>query len=90
MTGQWLSQSATLAVYGLAWLVREGNLDRIVAERLKAASVAISEGGRWDRCGPSHAALERRRAALGPLARTVDPVAAARWAATGSSRAGAA
>jgi hypothetical protein len=70
------------------WMLREDDLDRAVAERMKAASVAVTEGGRWVGHGPSHAALERRRAELGPMAHTVDPVAAARWAATGSSAEG--
>ena len=85
MTAEWVTVAGTLAVLGEAWLRREDDLDRAVTERLKAASVAISEGGRWVGHGPSHADLERRRAELGPLARTVDAAAAARWAATGSS-----
>ena len=86
MVAEWVAQAATLGTCGLAWLIREDDLDRAVAERLKAASVAISEGGRWTSYGPTHADLERRRAEPGPLARPFDAVAARRWAATGSSR----
>jgi len=62
----------------------------MVAERLKAASVAISEACRGHRWGPSHATLVARRAEPGPAARAFDPAAAARWVETGSSEGGAA
>lgn len=66
--------------------------DRIVAQQLKAASVAISQGMDWSAATyrlvfDSRAKVLARRVELGPLAAlsAVDPVAARRWVETGSS-----
>ena len=77
----WIIQSATILAEAF---LRDP--DQIAADH-KAAAVAISLAADWAAASrrPSHAALAARRAQPGPLARTVDPAAAARWAATGSS-----
>jgi len=79
---------AGLLVCSEAWLVREMSLEREVRARLKAASVAISTGSSWRDHGPSHATLAARRAEPGPMRQSLDPRAAARWSATGSSEGG--
>jgi len=83
-----IAKIAGLLILSEAWVICDP--ERMVAERFKAASVAISEGdqGGWRR--PSRSELAARRAQPGPLARTVDPVAARRWVKTGSSEGGAA
>jgi len=84
----WITQVATVAVLGEGYILRDP--DRIAADQLKAAAVAISEAtqGSWRR--PSRSELIARRGEIGPLARPFDPVAARRWVETGSSREGAA
>jgi len=74
---------AALLTLAKAYLLADP--ERMVAERLKAASVAISDAtkGSWRR--PSHSTLAARRAKPGPLARPFDPQTAARWVETGSS-----
>jgi len=81
-----IAKIAGLLILSEAWVICDP--ERMVAERFKAASVAVSEGdqGGWRR--PSHATLTRRRSEPGPMARTVDAAAAARWVATGSSAEG--
>lgn len=65
--------------------------DRIAAEQLKAAAVAISTGKDWSGNAhrlicDSHAKVAARRLEPGPLAGMVfDAAAEARWVATGSS-----
>lgn len=78
---------AGLLVLAEAWLVTDPH--RVAAEMVKDASVAISTGLDWRSAAhtaayESHAVLVRRRAEPGPLARSVDREAAARWAATGT------
>ena len=72
-----------IAVLALGYLVQDPL--RAEAQRIKDASVAISEAAQGERSRPSHGTLTARRAKPGPLARTVDREAARRWAATGSS-----
>lgn len=81
---------AALLVLSEAWLIHDP--DRAAVERLKAMSVDLSAAHDWTAASrrPSNAELTRRRGEPGPLARTVDPAAAARWAATGTSAEGAA
>ena len=83
-----IAKIAGLLILSEAWVICDP--DRMVAERFKAASVAISEAtqGSWRR--PSRSELAARRAQPGPMARPFDPVAARRWVETGSSREGAA
>ena len=85
----WITQVATMAVLGEGYVLRDP--DRIAADQLKAASVAIATGADWAAASrrPSHTSLAAIRAEPGPMARRVDPAAAARWATTGDSRDGA-
>ena len=83
-----IAKIAGLLILSEAWVICDP--ERMVAERFKAASMAISEGdhGGWRR--PSRSELAARRAQPGPMARAVDTAAARRWVETGSSREGAA
>ncbi len=83
-----IAKIAGLLILSEAWVICDP--ERMVAERFKAASVAISEGdqGGWRR--PSRSELAARRAQPGPMARPFDPIAARRWVETGDSREGAA
>jgi hypothetical protein len=77
---------ARLLVLTEAYLIKDPH--QIAAEMIKDMSVAVSSSGHWSVASalPSHAELLRRRAEPGPLAGMVfDPVAVARWVATGSS-----
>jgi len=84
-TATWIVQSATI----LAEAFLRDPDQHAAAE--KAGAVAISAAADWTAASrrPSHAELARRRAEVGPLARTIDPEGAARWAASGGSRDGA-
>jgi len=92
----WLAQVALLVVLGEGYVLRDP--DQIAADQLKSAALAISTGGvDWSDVACFHAAcahtahcrLVARRGELGPMARPFDPVAARRWARTGSSAGGA-
>ena len=84
----WITQAATMAVLGEGYVLRDP--DRIAADQLKAASVAIATGADWAAASrrPTLAALDDRRAVPGPVAGSFDAAAAARWVATGSSAEG--
>ena len=84
----WITQVATMAVLGEGYILRDP--DRIAADQLKAASVAIATGADWTAASrrPTLATLDDRRAMPGPVAVSFDAVAAARWVATGSSAEG--
>jgi len=86
----WITQAATMAVLGEGYILRDP--DRIAADQLKAASVAIATGADWTAASrrPTLATLGDRRAVPGPVAGSFDADAAARWAETGDSREGAA
>lgn len=64
-----------------------GVSDELLAEArahaAKQAAEVLAAGVDWmvEARRPTYAELVRRRAELGPMARTVDPAAAARWAA---------
>jgi len=85
----WRASDATklggVLVLALAWAVNDPH--RTAAEALKAASADVSQDAGW--VAASRRAtldtLRARRAQPGLMLRTVDPDAAARWAATGSS-----
>lgn len=86
MTATPATQVAGLLVLAEAYLINDPHT--IAAQMVKDASVAVSSSGRWSTAAalPSHHELRQRRAEPGPLAGMVfDPVAAARWVATGSS-----
>ena len=72
-------------VLALAWAVNDPH--RTAAEALKAASADVSQDAGWVAASrrPTLDTLRARRAQPGLMLRTVDPDAAARWAATGSS-----
>ena len=81
----WVSESTPAATARRLAAELDG-IDQAVAERFKAASADLSTACTWGAIGPTHAELERRRAAL-PL-RPIppfDPDAAARWVRTGYS-----
>jgi len=86
----WITQAATMAVLGEGYILRDP--DRIAADQLKAASVAIAMGADWTAASrrPILATLDDRRAVPGPGVQSFDAAAAARWVATGSSKGGAA
>lgn len=86
MTAAPAAQIAGLLVLAEAYLINDPH--QVAAEMIKDASVAVSSSRRWSAAAaqPSHHELRQRRAEPGPLAGIVfDPVAAARWVATGSS-----
>lgn len=92
---QWWSAAPVARLAGLLVLAERYLLEdphAIAAELLKDASVAVSSDGRWSAAAalPSHHELVRRRAEPGRVWAPFDPVAAARWVATGSSQASAA
>jgi hypothetical protein len=81
-------QLAALLVLAEAWLVHDP--DRAVRERLREMSHDLSDATDWKALARHHATpgeLEERRSQPGPLARDVDPHAAAHWAATGTTEA---
>lgn len=87
-TAAWWDAGPLPRLAGLLVLAERALLvdpDRLAAEQLKAAAVAISTGRDWAAAAVPHSALVARRAEPGPMARTVDRKAAARWAATGTS-----
>jgi len=79
-SAEWTSQVAAVAVAALG-----DPAEQTAAE--KQAATAISASLNWSEAShrPSYATLVARRAVPGPMARRVDPEAAARWARTGSS-----
>jgi len=79
-----------LATLALAWMVHDP--EQAVRERIKAMAVDLSQAHDWsaESRRPSHTTLAAIRDEPGPMARTVDPVAARRWVATGTSVGGAA
>ncbi|MBV9846188.1 MAG: hypothetical protein JOZ47_14120 [Kutzneria sp.] len=92
------TELAALVLDALAWrrwwtadmvALRAEQFEAEIAQRLKDAAVAISSGADWVRVAyaPSYAELVRRRAVLGPLARTPDREALAEWARTGRTSA---
>jgi len=93
-TEQWWAASdgvklAGVLVLGMAWCVHDP--ESAVRQRLRAMCGDLSEAHDWAAASrrPSHTSLAAIRAEPGPMARRVDPAAAARWATTGDSRAGA-
>ena len=87
---QWWAASATTRIAGFlvvgeAWLVHDP--ERAIAERFRELSHDLSGALDWSAASrrPSAAELQLRRAEVGPGCAPFDPVAAARWAATGSS-----
>lgn len=62
-------------------------IDRVLAARMKAVAHDLSAAADWSRLatGPTARELAVRRARPGPLARSVDPAAAAEWARTGTT-----
>jgi len=92
-TEQWWAASddvklAGILVLGMAWCLHDP--DRVVRERLREMSWDMSAGLDWAAASrrPTPDTLRSRRERPGPMLRTVDPVAAARWARTGSSAGG--
>jgi len=75
-----------ILVLALAWAVNDPQ--RRGAEQLKQDAVDISRAVDWTAASrrPTPDTLRSRRERPGPMLRTVDPAAAARWAATGNSR----
>ena len=89
-TEQWWAASddvklAGVLILGMAWCVHDP--ESAVRQRLRAMCGDLSEAHDWAAASrrPSHTSLAAIRAELGPMARRVDPAAAARWAATGDS-----
>jgi len=89
-TRQWWDASDDAKVAGLlvlseAWCVYDP--ERVVRQRLREMSWDLSAGLNWAAASrrPTPDALRSRRERPGPMLRRVDPAAAARWAATGSS-----
>ena len=89
-TEQWWAASddvklAGVLILGMAWCVHDP--ESAVRQRLRAMSGDMSGGLDWAAASrrPSPDTLRSRRAQPGPMLRNVDPVAAARWAATGDS-----
>ena len=80
-SGEWTTQAASVAVAIL------GDPAEQTAAAGKQAATAISAALDWSEASrnPSYATLCARRAVPGPMARTVDSAAAARWARTGSA-----
>jgi hypothetical protein len=81
----WVSE-ATPAATARRLRAELDDADRAVAQRLKDAATDLSAAYTWSAIGPTHAELERRRAA--PPRRPIppfDPEAAARWVRTGYS-----
>jgi len=74
-----------ILVLALGWVICDPH--RRGAEQLKQDAVDISLDVDWGAASrrPSPDTLRSRRAQPGPMLRRVDPAAAARWAATGSS-----
>ena len=74
-----------ILVLALAWAVNDPQ--RRGAEQLKQDAVDISGAVNWGAASrrPTPDTLRSRRAQPGPMLRTIDPEAAALWAATGSS-----
>jgi len=85
----WRASDATkiggILVLALAWAVNDPH--RRGAEQLKQDAVDISGAVNWGAASrrPTPDTLRSRRAQPGPMLRTIDPEAAALWAATGSS-----
>lgn len=94
-TPSWWAADDAAKVAGLlvlveAWVVRDP--EQAVRQRLREMSYDLSAALDWsaESRRPSPGTLAARRAEVGPMARTVDPVAVRRWAETGSSEGGAA
>lgn len=82
-------QLASLLVLAEAWVIHDP--EHALRERLRSLSTDLSGAADWSAIARGHATpdeLDHRRAAPGPLARAVDPAAAAHWAATGTTEAG--